>query len=463
MKETIDMLIKHGIVITVNENNHIFNDGAVAISGNRIVDVGKTDQVLNKYRSDTVIDAKGMAVLPGLVNSHMHETLIRGFWDIYAGRSLYEEILLAYFMELCVKEKHALAAAQLNQLEMIKNGTTCFIDIWRHPHKAAETLMISGLRGVLAPQIADTTPWPPVHEGQYWMESVQYNELLFREWNNKAEERIKVWFGPHAPYSCTEDTLLKVRDLASKYKTGIHIHVSEGLSEVEDIKNRTGLRPVAWLNKIGFLGHDVHAAHCVWLDKEEIYLLKQNDVSVAHVAKGNMKSGMGVAPIPELLQAGVTVGLGTDSNMGPNNLDMIEEMRIACFLHRVHSLNIDVMSAYKVLEMATLGGARCLKMENEIGSLERGKKADVILLDLRKPHLTPLITGKRTNIVELIVYSAWGQDVNTVIVDGKILMENRKVLTMDENRILIEANDAASDLIQETEFRFQRDRKKVGL
>jgi 5-methylthioadenosine/S-adenosylhomocysteine deaminase len=449
MRDKVDIIVRGGFIITEDSFDRVIEDGAVAIAQKRIVAVDKSHRILARFKAEETIEIRHSVIMPGFVNAHMHETLIRGFWDIFGGKELYDLLQMAYFMELCVSGKHVIAAAKLNQLEMIKNGTTCFLDIWRHPIMAAKTLQSSGLRAVLAPQIADVTPWKPIHNRQYWMESVEDAEIFVREWNGLAEGRINAWFGPHAPYSCSDETLAKVRDLASKYNVGIHIHLSEGLNEVEDIKKKKGMTPVRWLEKIGFLGSDVHAAHCVWLDDEEIGLLKQRGVSVAHLPRSNMKSGMGVAPLMKLLEEGVTVGLGTDSNMGPGNLDMFEEMRAACYLHRLVNHDSRLLPASKLLELATIGSAKCLRLDRIIGSLEVGKKADIIILELGKPHLTPLPKDPN-NIKEIVVFSARAEDISTTIVDGKVLMKNRKVLTLNEEQTILEAREAADDLMELT-------------
>jgi len=449
MKENVDLIIKGSFVITEDSSDRVISDGAVAISQNRIVAVDKSYRVLERFQADEILNACNAVIMPGFVNAHMHETLIRSFWDMFGGKELYDLLQMAYFMELCVSEKHALAAAKLNQLEMIKNGTTCFLDIWRHPKMAAKTLESSGLRAVLAPQIADVTPWEAVHNRQYWMESVEDAEIFVKEWNGLADGRINAWFGPHAPYSCSEDTLLKVREKALNYNVGIHIHLSEGLSEVEDIKKRTGLTPLRWLEKIGFLDNNVHLAHCVWLDEGEIRLLKEKGISVAHLPRSNMKSGMGIAPVIKMLEEGVTVGLGTDSNMGPSTLDMFEEMRAACYLHRVNNLDSRLLPASKLLELATIGSSKCLRLDKIIGSIEIGKRADIITINLNKPHLTPL-PKEPDKIKEVVAFSAKPEDVDTVIVDGKILMKNRNVLTLDEEQVILEASQAAEDLMHST-------------
>jgi 5-methylthioadenosine/S-adenosylhomocysteine deaminase len=241
---------------------------------------------------------------------------------------------------------------------------------------------------------------------------------------------------------------MKVKELAEKYKTGIHIHLSESRDEVQRFIKDYGKRPIEFMDDLKFLNSNVHAAHCVWLNEKEIEILKRNKVSVAYNPTSNMKLASGIAPIMRLLQASIVVGLGTDSILSNNNLDMIEEMRFASFLQRVHELNATALTANKVLRMATIEGAKCLRMENEIGSIEVGKKADIILIDLNKPHLSPLFLKPITNIIEQIVYSASGSDVDTVIVDGKILMENRKVKTLNESEVKEKAQKAALDLYE---------------
>jgi 5-methylthioadenosine/S-adenosylhomocysteine deaminase len=436
MKEFVDILIKNGIIVTVNQKDEIIVDGAIAIKGNKIIAVGKSSDIEKDFKSDILIDAKNKAVLPGFINAHTHECLLRGLCEDLPLMEWLNK--LCFPMENAFSEEHMRASALLNQLEMIKSGTTTFIDIYRHEHKAAEVVEKSGLRAILAPQLADLLPCK--------MENINDNERLLRDWNGKANGRIRVWFGPHAPYSCSTELLMKVKELAEKYKTGIHIHLSESKDEVQRFIKYYGKRPIEFMNDLKFLNSNVHAAHCVWLNEKEIEILKRNKVSVAYNPTSNMKLASGIAPIMRLLQASIVVGLGTDSILSNNNLDMIEEMRFASFLQRVHELNATALPANKVLRMATIEGAKCLRMENEVGSIEVGKKADIILIDLNKPHLSPLFLKPITNIIEQIVYSASGSDVDTVIVDGKILMENRKVKSLEECEVIEEAQKAALDL-----------------
>ncbi|MEM3653680.1 MAG: amidohydrolase, partial [Candidatus Bathyarchaeia archaeon] len=404
----------------------------------KIIAIGKSSDIENNFKSDILIDAKNKAVLPGFVNSHTHECLLRGLCEDLPLMEWLNK--LCFPMENVFSEEHMYASALLNQLEMIKSGTTTFIDIYRHEHKAAEVVKKSGLRAVLAPQLADLISCK--------MENINDNEKLLRDWNGKANRRIHVWFGPHAPYSCSTDLLIKVKELAKKYNTGIHIHLSESKNEVESFIKNYGKSPIEFMNDLGFLGSNVHAAHCVWLNEKEIEILKQNKVSVAYNPTSNMKLASGIAPITRLLNASIVVGLGTDSILSNNNLDIIEEMRFASFLQRVNELNATALSANQVLRMATIEGAKCLRMDNEIGSIEVGKKADIILIDLNKPHLIPLFLNPKMNVIEQIVYSANGSDVDTVIVDGEVLMHNREVKTLNEDEVKEKAQKAALDLYE---------------
>ena len=420
--ERVDLMIRNAIIIPISRRT-IFK-GSICIMGDRIVAVGKDDDIMSRYRAERYIDARGKAALPGFVNAHMHECLMRGFCE--------DLPLMRWLEEVCFPKDRVFsredmrAAALLNQLEMIKSGITTFIDIFRFQEEAAKVAMISGLRAVLSSQIIDIP---------FKIEDISSNENLVKNWNGKAGGRIITWFGAHSPYACTKETLLKVAELANKYNVGIHIHISETLDEVKLIMKRYGKRPVEYLNEIGFLSDRVHAAHCVHLSEKEMKILRDMNVSVAYNPTSNMKLASGIAPIPQLLKLGVTVGLGTDSILSNNNLDMFEEMRIGSFLQKLDKKDPSVLSCYEMLRMATLEGAKCLNLEHEIGSIDVGKKADLILVDLRKPHLHPIFIGDVSNIVENLVYSAYAADVDTTIVDGKILMENREVKTLNEEEV----------------------------
>jgi 5-methylthioadenosine/S-adenosylhomocysteine deaminase len=258
----------------------------------------------------------------------------------------------------------------------------------------------------------------------------------------KNRERITPFLGPHAPYTCSEEMLLDVRDLQKKHGVGVHVHVSETKEEVENIKKEKGAPPFEYLDGLGFLNEDVVASHSVWVSRGEMNVIKKRGVKLVHNPVSNMKIAAGVAPVPEYIKRGIPVGLGTDGAASNNSLDMFEDMKITALLHKVFSNDPEAVPAETALEMATMGGAKALGLEDEIGSIEIGKKADLILLDIEKPHLTPM-----THPVSHLVYAAKGSDVSDVIVDGKILMEDGRLKTLDEEKIMLEASAQAADLL----------------
>jgi 5-methylthioadenosine/S-adenosylhomocysteine deaminase len=249
-------------------------------------------------------------------------------------------------------------------------------------------------------------------------------------------------FGPHAAYTCSPECLGQVKKLAEKYKVGIHIHIAESETEVKDVSEKYGKSPVEHLDSIKFLGSEVLAAHCVWLTEPEIKIIKERKVKPVHNPVSNMKIGSGVSPVPEMLAAGIPVALGTDGAASNNSLDMMNEMKFAALLNKAHKLDSTAVPAQSVLEMATINGARALGLEREIGSLEVGKKADLVLVGLKRPHFTPL-----HDVVSHLVYSGVGSDVDTMLVDGKILMQGRKVLTLDEGEVMRKAQEASDELL----------------
>jgi 5-methylthioadenosine/S-adenosylhomocysteine deaminase len=432
-KEKVDLIIENGIILTRHDSKNF--KGSICVKEDKIIAVGKASRISRRFRAEKYLDAKGKVVLPGIVNAHMHECLLRGLCEDLPLMEWLKQICLP--AERALKKKHMRAAALLNQLEMIKSGTTSFVDIFRYQDEAAKVAKISGLRAVLSCQIMDEC---------YKTETIATNEKLVKKWNKKENYRISAWFGAHSPYTCSEETLLKVKEMAKKYQVGIHIHLSETKEEVEKIKKEHGVSPVEYLDKIGFLGSEVHAAHCVHLSRRDTAILKKRGVTVAYNPTSNMKLASGVAPILMLLSEGLNVGLGTDSFLSNNNLDMFEEMRFGSYLQKLSQKDASALPCREMIKMATMGGAMCFRMEKEIGSLEVGKKADLILVNLNSPHLYPIFLKEPTNLVENLVYSANGGDVDTVIVDGKILMENRRVRTLCEEEVLRFAESAALDL-----------------
>jgi 5-methylthioadenosine/S-adenosylhomocysteine deaminase len=432
----IDLLIQNGLVLTMDEENACYDPGQVAVVGDRIASVGGIEP--NSEPCRKTIDASNCVVMPGLVDTHMHECLLRG---------LCEDLpLMRWLDEVCFPKdraytpEHIHGAALLNQLEMIRGGITTFIDIFRFPAEAAKIAKRSGLRAIFSPQIIQSVPGAG--------ETIEDSEAFVSEWHGQADGRIQAWFGPHAPFTVSGEGLMRIARLAERYDVGIHTHLAETASEVEELRATQGLSPVGYLDRLGILGPHCLAAHCVWLDEGDISILADRDVSVAYNPSSNVKLASGVAPIPELLAAGLRVGLGTDSNLSNNNLDMFEEMRLGATIQKLHRQDASSMPCNLMLRMSTLGGAQALGLDREIGSLEAGKKADIILIDLMSPHLWPIFRGPGSNAVEQLVYSANAADVRTTIVDGRILMEDRQVMTLDPLEVFDAAQAAATDLAQ---------------
>lgn len=425
-------MIKDGYIITMDAQRRIFKRGSILVEGDKIVSIG------GEVRGSTeeVIDARGMVVLPGLINAHTHlsMTLLRGVADDMALMPWLETKI--WPIERHLRQEDVYSGALLGCLEMIKSGTTCFADQYFFMESVAHAVSDSGIRGVLAHGMIEADK-PEKGEAE-----IAASEKFVKACHGMAEGRVRTMFGPHAPYTCSPEFLIKVKELAAKYGVGIHIHISETKDEVELIKKKYGRRPVEHLDAIGFLGPRVLAAHCVWLNNGEITILKKRGVKPVHCPVSNMKIACGVSPVPEMLAAGVRVALGTDGAASNNALDMLNEMKFAALLNKVHKLDAEVMPAQSVLEMATINGAMALGLDSEVGSLEAGKKADIVIVDMEKPHLTPM-----HNVISHLVYCAVGGDVDTVIVDGKILMRGRKVLSLDEQDVLNRAKKASMDLI----------------
>ncbi|MCJ7720729.1 MAG: amidohydrolase family protein [Candidatus Hadarchaeum sp.] len=427
-----DILIKNGHVITMDPKRRVFERGSVAIDGDKIVAVGKDV----KEKADVVIDAKGKVVLPGLINDHTHlaMVLLRGVADDMALMPWLETRI--WPIEKNLQAEDCYAGALLGCLEMIKSGTTCFADQYFFMENVARAVEEAGMRASLSYGIIE------LGDSKRRESEIRAGEKLVKERNGTAKGRITTMFGPHAAYTCSHECLMKVKELAKKHKVGIHTHISETQEEVEQITEKYGKRPVEHLDAIGFLGPEVLAAHCVWVTEREIKILKERGVKPVHNPISNMKTASGVAPVQEMLDAGIPVALGTDGAASNNALDMINEMKFAALLNKVHKLNPIIVSAATTLEMATINGAIGLGLGKKIGSLEVGKKADIIIVDFKKPHLTPL-----HNVVSHLVYSAVSSDVDTTIVDGKILMQGREVLALDEDKVLERAQKTSDDLL----------------
>jgi len=409
--------------------------GLLAIEGGRISYVGRTSGA-PRIRAEKVIDGRGKVALPGLINCHTHisMTIFRGVGEDQAlDRWLGETI---WPLEAKLKPRDIYHGALLGCLEMIKGGTTCFADMYFREDMVAKAVEEAGLRAVLAPGVIEAG-------NKERGENLLKEGISFaQKYHGSAQGRISVNLGPHAVYTCSPELLKRVREAASRLGVGIHIHLAESERMVNQAKERYGLTEGELLESIGLLGSDVLAAHCIHLSTREMELLARRGVKVAHNPVANMKLALGIARIGELTDLGVTVGLGTDGPASNNSLDMLENLKIAALLQKVHYIDPTFLPVRRALEMATIHGAKALGLEGITGSLEAGKKADVILIDFRKPHLTP-VHDPYANIV----YSAHGENVDTVLVNGKILMENREVKTLNEEEVMQIASRTALNLL----------------
>jgi 5-methylthioadenosine/S-adenosylhomocysteine deaminase len=417
----VDIVITGGTVITMAGPN--IDDGAVAIDKGNIVGVGTSADVAKRFAGAETIHARGMAILPGFVNAHTHApmTLFRGIAD---DRDLMDWLQNFIFPAEAknVDRDFVRWGTRLAAAEMIASGTTTFTDMYYFESDIAAEAKKAGLRGVLGETMIDF----PAPDNKTWDAAVAYVRDFVKRWH--GDRLITPALAPHAPYTVSRAHLEQVRALATELHAPILIHVAETKGEGSQIKdNTTGLSPAAYLDSIGFLGHDVVAAHGIWLTPDDIKMLAAKRVGVAHCPESNMMLASGVAPVVDLRRANVSLGLGTDGPAGSNNnLDMVEEAASAARLQKITRGDPKALSARDVLEMATLGGARALGMEDRIGTLESGKRADVIVIDLQQPKTQPVYA-----VESAIVYAASGSAVVTTICDGKVLMRNRKVLTVD--------------------------------
>jgi len=429
-----DILIQGVTVLTMEGSDRIIENGEIAVRGDRIAALGPRGSVSVDYQAERIIDGSGMIAMPGFINCHTHAsmTLLRSYADDMPLMEWLSEKI--WPVEDKLEPEDIYWGAMLCCLEMIKSGTTTFADMYFIMDQVALAVEKSGLRACLSRGMIGNAP----NAGLALEESVNF----FKEWNGGAGGRIKVMFGPHAPYTCPPEYLKQVVELAGKYGAGLHIHVAETKSEVEQINSTYGRSPVEYLNDIGLFELPVLAAHCVHLDDADIEILARNNVGVAHCPESNMKLASGIAPVTGLIEAGVNVGLGTDGAASNNNLDMMEEMRSASMLQKVNTGNPTVLPAFATLRMATANGAQALGLAGEIGLLKAGMKADLILIDTHRPHFYP-----RHNLTANLVYAAHSADVDTVIVDGEILMENRRVLTINEEEVMREAQLRADRLV----------------
>jgi len=346
---------------------------------------------------------------------------------------------LYYPVIRALKPENVYIDALLAYAEAIKTGTTCVLDMYVHMNHCARAAEEIGIRAVLSSTGGD---------GAEGLESVEDNERVLLSKHGVANERVSVWFGIEWVPLCSPEFVMKVREKANKYGVGVHMHLNESLKEVEISKELFKKRPLEHVYDLGVLGPDTVAAHCVWLSNKEIKILRETGTHVAHCPVSNMKLGVGVAPISRLIDERINVGLGPDDMTCNNNLDMFEVMKYASLLQKVTGLDASLVPSKKVLEMATVNGAKALGMGRLIGSIEPGKKADIIIVNLRSPRFTPVLFGEYFNLYSHLIYSAHGDDVESTIIDGKLVMDKRKLTTIDEDRLIDTGTKVAMEVLK---------------
>lgn len=433
-----DIIITGGTLLTMSDKMEIIENPFLGIKDGKIGAVyANNPQVKDCCHAQETIDAAGCVIMPGLVNTHTHLPMVcfRGMADDLPLMEWLNNHIFpaeAHF----VNKEMVFDGALLAMAEMILSGTTTFCDGYFFESKIGEAALQSGMRAVIAQGFIDF----PTPDNPDVSKKMLIAEHFFQKWQG-VSPLITPAFFCHSPYTCNADTLVSVKDAARSAGILYLMHLLENRDEIDIIEKRYGKKPAQYLYELGVLDEQTIAVHCNWADKDALAIFAAQGVKVSHNPESSMKLAAGVAPVPEMLQMGITVGLGTDGCASNNDLDMFREMDTAAKVHKVTTLNPTVMGAQTVLKMATIGGAETLGLANRIGSIEEGKDADIILLDMNKPHLTPLY-----NCYSHLVYAASGADVITSIIGGKVVMKNRKLLTIDVDKAMENVRKIASKI-----------------
>jgi 5-methylthioadenosine/S-adenosylhomocysteine deaminase len=431
-REKADLIVAGGTVVTMDGARTIYDDGVVVVRGDTIVAVGPRRELEAKFQASQTIDAKGKLVLPGFINGHTHVpmTLFRGLHDdVTLNDWLYKYIFPAEKQN--VNEEFVRWGTRLAAAEQIRGGVTTFADMYYFEDAVAEETNAAGMRGVVGETFIDF----PAPDNKSEAEMLAYTEKFLKKW--QGDPLIHASVAPHSIYTCSRKTLQDAAALARKYRAPILIHTAEMKKEWDDSLKQNGMSPVQYLDKVGVLGPDVVSAHCIYVDEADRKTLAARQVGCVHNPSSNMMLASGVAPVAEMRAAGVAVGLGTDGPAGSNNdLDLMEEMDLAAKLAKITKMDPLALNAKAVVEMATIEGARALHMEKEIGSLEPGKKADLVMISLDEPNAVPMY-----DVYAQLAYALKGSDVQTVVIGGRVVMRDRKLLTIDEEQAMAKARE----------------------
>jgi 5-methylthioadenosine/S-adenosylhomocysteine deaminase len=435
-QERVDLLIAHGTVITMDSARHVYDDGAIAIRGDSIVAVGPAQDLASRYDTARTIDARGELVMPGLIDGHTHAamTLFRGLSDDLPLNDWLQKYIFPAEARN-VTPDFVEWGTRLGILEMLRGGITTYADMYYFEDKVARVTKDAGVRGVLGETFIDFA----APDNKSVPQMLAYTENYIKHW--QGDPLITPAVAPHSIYTCSTKTLQAAAALARRYHVPILIHLAEAPFESDQSRAKYGLSPTAYLENIGFLGPDVTAAHCVWVDAGDRQVLATHDVGCVNNPSSNMKLADGASPVVSLIAAGVPVGLGTDGAASNNDLDLFEEMDLAAKLQKLARMDPTALPAEQVVAMATINGARALHMGKEIGSLESGKRADAILIRTDAPHATPMY-----NPYSQLVYALKSSDVDSVIIAGRLVMDHRRMLTLDEPAILAHARAYAKQV-----------------
>ena len=435
----MNILIKNIGIITENFENSYIKNGNIGICDGRIEFIGESEEELKFFKADKIIDGKNKLAMPGLVNAHCHSPM--GILRNYADDLALEEWLFGKIIptEALFTPEDVYWGSMLGILEMLKSGVTCFADMYLHMDEVARAVSESGIRANIS-----KGPLVSGFRGKQGISvDVEGCTEFFKNWNNKANGRIKTSVEIHSVYLYNEETLREAAALAKQLNSGIHIHVLETKTEQENMLKQYGKSTAELCLEFGIFDVPVIAAHCVHLTDEDMAILKNKGVNAVHCPSSNLKLGSGIARIPQMLDLGINVCLGTDGAASNNNLNLFEEMHLSALIHKGANLNPLLVNAGQTIKMATVNGAASLGFGAETGRLVKGRKADLILLDMDKPHLCPM-----NNPFSAVCYSAQASDVDTVLVDGAILMENRKMSMLDEEKIMYQVNHLAGRVLK---------------
>ncbi len=430
-REKADLVVTGGTVVTMDGQRRVIEDGAIAIRGDSIVAVGPRAEIESRFEAAQTIGAHGALVMPGLINGHAHAamSLFRGLADDLA----LDEWLQKYIFPAearNVTPDFVEWGTRLGVLEMLRGGITTYADMYYFEDVVARVTKEAGMRGVLGETIIDF----PAPDNKTLEQAFAYTQKYLDHW--KGDPLIIPAVAPHSIYTCSEKTLQDAAALARRNRAPILIHIAEAQFELEQSRAKHGATPVGYLERISFLGPDVVGAHCIWVDQADIAMLAHFNVGCIHNPSSNMKTAAGVMPIPEMLAAGEPIGLATDGAASNNNQDLFEEMDLAAKLQKVARMDPRALPAKQAVELATVNGAVALHLGKMIGSLEPGKKADLILVDTGAPHAMPMY-----DVYSELVYALKASDVRTVVVAGKIVMKDRQMLTLDEKETLAKAQE----------------------